>query len=75
MAKNLTINWRGKEGHRGLTEYAVEKMRKFAAEEKNDSILKEADELWSIYDRRRGEKDFTNREEIALVSEYMRVCT
>lgn len=73
MSKNITINWKEKNGCRGLTEVAVETLRKLGVKQDNSQHITNAEELEKLYEKRKWDKDFNFAREVEIVSEYVDV--
>lgn len=48
---NITINWKGKENKRGLTELALQTMRYVGSQHNRPTLMEEADKLSVEYER------------------------
>lgn len=78
----VTINWRGKEKKRGLTEKAIETLRKASVKAQRPNLMEDADKLDAEYEKTKevivvnGVKQvpiFTFEKELEMVKQYVRV--
>jgi len=71
MYTNLTVNWRGKEKKRGLTETAIELLRKTDHHEDADHLLQQYNAMLSA--KNEPDKGYSFANELELVSHFVRV--
>ena len=71
--KNLTINWRGKQDGRGLTELTMETLITVGEKLKNYQMIKDAEILEEKYNALKEVKLFSKAEELETVKEFVRV--
>jgi len=78
----VTVNWRGKEDKRGLTETAIETLRKTSIKAQRPTLMEDADKLQAEYDKSReiinvgGVRQvnvFTFEKELTMVKQFVRV--
>ena len=74
MNKNLTINWKGKFGKRGLTEDACEFLIKQSIKLKKPSLEKDSEDLKKEYHAyMMNNKIFNLNDEVSFVGKYLKV--
>jgi hypothetical protein len=71
---SITINWKGKEGKRGLSELAIEKLLSVGNKHKKDDLVKKAEQLEADYNSLKiKEKIFDVQKEIDIVGKYINI--
>jgi hypothetical protein len=71
--RNLTVNWQGKKGQRGLTEAVLDLLRDYGVNHKRPSAITEAENLDHEYSNLWKDKVFPFDREFNLCEKYVRI--